>query len=139
MGAEVINALIPIKNILGAVPVMNIPIDHQHLADPVLLRELGFSAAEIDATAFYTPGEHAECPVCKGVGYKGRRAIAEALYFSRAVRHLIVKARGDVDEDAIRDQAVAEGMLTLVASAREIVKLGQTSIDEVLRVTTSDD
>ena len=107
--------------------------------DTVLLHELGFTDQEIATTAFYTTGDQPDCPTCKGVGYKGRRAIAEALYFSRAIRHLIVKAKGDVDEDAIRDKAVEEGMLTLVASAREIVKLGQTSTDEVLRVTTTDD
>ncbi len=110
-------------------------------ADPdlVLLRELGFTPEEIATITFYTPGDTPSCPTCKGVGYKGRRAIAEALYFSRAIRHIIVQAKGDVDEDAIRDKAVEEGMLTLVASAREIVKLGQTSTEEVLRVTTTDD
>ncbi|MEM1115574.1 MAG: GspE/PulE family protein [Bacteroidota bacterium] len=107
--------------------------------DLVMLRELGFSDEEIRTVPFYAPGDNPDCPKCKGVGYRGRRAIAEALYFSRAIRHLIVKARGDIDEDAIRDQAVRDGMLTLAASAREIVKLGQTSIDEVLRVTTSED
>ena len=107
--------------------------------DLVLLRELGFSEEEIQTVTFYTVGERPDCPACKGVGYKGRRAIAEALYFSRAIRHIIVKAKGDVDEDAIRDKAVEEGMLTLVASAREIVKLGETSTDEVIRVTASDD
>ena len=44
-----------------------------------------------------------------------------------------------MDEDAIRDQAVEEGMLTLVASAREIAKLGETSTEEILRVTASED
>ena len=107
--------------------------------DTVLLKELGFTPEEVQTTTFYAPGDDPTCPTCKGVGYKGRRAIAEALYFSRAIRHLIVAAKGDVDEDAIRDKAVEEGMLTLVASAREIVKLGQTSTDEVLRVTTTDD
>ena len=103
------------------------------------MSELGFSDEEIATTTFYKAGERESCPACKGVGYKGRRAIAEALYFSRAIRHIIVQAKGDVDEDAIRDQAVQEGMLTLVASAREIVKLGETTLDEVLRVTASDD
>ena len=107
--------------------------------DTVLLRELGFTAQEIAETTFYDAGERPNCPGCKGIGYRGRRAIAEALYFSRAVRHIIVNARGDVDEDAIRDQAVSEGMLTLVASARELVKLGETSVPEILRVTSSDD
>jgi type IV pilus assembly protein PilB len=107
--------------------------------DVVLLRQVGFTEEEIATTTFHVPGDNPECPGCKGVGYKGRRAIAEALYFSRTVRHLIVSAKEDIDEDAIRTAAVAEGMLTLQASAREIVKQGQTSVEEVLRVTTGDD
>ncbi|MDX1419530.1 MAG: ATPase, T2SS/T4P/T4SS family, partial [Rubricoccaceae bacterium] len=107
--------------------------------DPVLLQELGFTDAEIAETTFYRPGEDDHCKTCKGVGYKGRRAIAEALYFSRDIRHLIVKAGDEIDEDAIREKAVEEGMLTLVASGREIIKRGQTSVEEVLRVIATED
>ena len=107
--------------------------------DHVLLKQVGFTDEEIAQTTFYVPGDQPTCKTCKGAGYKGRRAIAEALYFSRAVRHLIVSAKDDISEDAIRTAAVAEGMLTLQASAREIVKQGQTSVEEVLRVTTGDD
>ncbi len=107
--------------------------------DHVLMEEIGFSAEEIRTLRFYGPGHNAHCPTCKGVGYKGRQAISEALYFTRAIRHIIVKAKGDIDEDAIRDKAVEEGMLTLTASAREIVKRGETSVEEVIRVTATED
>ena len=107
--------------------------------DHVLLQEIGFTDEEIEGVTFYRPGDNEHCPTCNGVGYKGRQAISEALYFSRAIRHLIVQAKGDIDEDAIRDKAIEEGMLTLNASAREIVKRGETSVDEVIRVTATDD
>ncbi len=107
--------------------------------DPVLLEEVGFTPEEIATRTFYTAGHRDGCPNCNGIGYKGRQAISEALYFTRAIRHMIVKAKGDVDEDAIRKVAVEEGMLTLLASAREIVKRGLTSIDEVIRVTAVED
>ncbi|MEM1043943.1 MAG: GspE/PulE family protein [Bacteroidota bacterium] len=107
--------------------------------DPVLLEEVGFVPEEIERLTFYTAGHRDGCPTCNGVGYKGRQAISEALYFTRAIRHMIVKAKGDVDEDAIRKVAVEEGMLTLLASAREIVRRGLTSIDEVIRVTAVED
>jgi type IV pilus assembly protein PilB len=107
--------------------------------DVVLLKQVGFTDEEIARETFYIPGDAPSCPKCKGVGYRGRRAIAEALYFSRAIRHLIVDAKDEIDEDSIRDTAIKEGMLTLQASAREIVKQGQTSVEEVLRVTTGDD
>ena len=105
--------------------------------DPVMLEKLGFTKEEISNTTFYVPGQDQECPVCKGVGYKGRRAVSEALYFSREVRHMIVEADKMIDEGAIKDQAVKEGMMTLRDSAREIVKLGQTSVREMIRVVTT--
>jgi type IV pilus assembly protein PilB len=107
--------------------------------DRVLLRELGFTEEEQEVTKFFKPTTGGSCPKCRGAGYKGRRAISEALYFSREIRHLIVNAGESIDEDAIRDQAVKEGMLTLMASAREVVKLGESSIEEVIRITASDD
>jgi type IV pilus assembly protein PilB len=107
--------------------------------DHVLLQEVGFTAEELESLTLYRAAQKETCPTCKGAGYRGRQAIAEALYFSRAIRHLIVKAKGDIDEDALREKAVEEGMLTLIASAREIVKRGETSIEEVIRVTATDD
>ncbi len=107
--------------------------------DKVLLRELDFSEQEINEVTFYKAGERPTCSECRGVGYKGRRAIAEALYFSRGIRHLIFGAGQNIDEGAIRDLAIEEGMMTLLASAREVVKLGETSVEEVIRVTASDD
>jgi len=106
--------------------------------DAVLLEELGFTPADIAEATFYEAGSNPRCRTCGGSGYKGRQAIAEALYFSRAIRHLIVEADDTVDEDAIRDTAIAEGMLTLLASAREVVKRGGTTVDELVRVVSTD-
>lgn len=106
--------------------------------DRLLLHELGFTDAEIAQTTFYRAGERSDCRTCGGNGYNGRQAIAEALSFSQAIRHLIVNADDAVDEDVIRDTAIAEGMLTLLASAREVVKRGETTIDELIRVVATD-
>lgn len=106
--------------------------------DPVMMKKMGFTDEEIGTTTIYQPGRNQNCKTCKGTGYKGRRAITEALYFSRAIRHLIVEATNMIDEGAIMDQAKKEGMLTLADSAREYVKLGQTSMMEMVRVTTTE-
>jgi type IV pilus assembly protein PilB len=106
--------------------------------DMVLLRELGFTDHDIENTTVFKAGEHAKCRTCRGTGYKGRRAISEALYFSREIRHMIVEAGGSIDEDAILGQAVKDGMLTLTASGREVIKLGQTSVEEVIHVVSSE-
>ncbi len=107
-------------------------------ADKVLLRSLGFTDEEIESTTFYVANNDRSCRTCKGAGFKGRRAMCETLYFSEAVRHMIVEAGESIDEDAIRDLAVSEGMLTLHDSARELVKMGETSVEEMVRVTASE-
>ena len=106
--------------------------------DLVLVRELGFTEEEIRSNVFYKATETGSCPNCKGRGYKGRRACAEALYFSPAVRAAIVAAGGDINEDEIREIAESEGMLTLAASARVLVGRGEVSIDEMMRVTAGE-
>ncbi|MBT8400587.1 MAG: GspE/PulE family protein [Rhodothermia bacterium] len=107
--------------------------------DTMLMSELGFSDEEVQNTTFYKAGSRNRCKSCNGMGYKGRRAISEALYVTKAIRQLIVSAGETVDEDAIRDTAISEGMLTLMASAREVAKMGETSVEEIIRVTTQDD
>ncbi|OZC04521.1 type II secretion system protein E [Rubricoccus marinus] len=106
--------------------------------DLIMARELGFSEEEIASTTFYEPNAGGACPNCKGRGYKGRRAVAEALYFSPAIRQAIVEAGDTIDEDGIRELAISEGMLTLQASARELVKRGDTSMSEMMRVTAGE-
>ncbi len=106
--------------------------------DPVMLEKMGFSEEDISSLTFYKQGHNPQCKTCKGTGYKGRRAISEALYFSRSIRHLIVEADKQINEQEILDQAVKEGMLTLSDSAREVVRMGETTILEMLRVVTTD-
>ncbi len=106
--------------------------------DPVLLKHLGFSEEDIETTTFYKKGEDESCFHCGGRGYKGRQAIAEALYFSPAIRKLIVESGTSIDEDGLRQLAIEEGMLTLAASAREVVKAGNTTIEEMLRVVAGE-
>jgi type IV pilus assembly protein PilB len=78
------------------------------------------------------------CDECGGSGYKGRMAIHEALYFTKELRHLIVKSGEEVDEELLKDQAKKDGTLNLRESGLEKVKLGMTSIEEVLSSTTED-
>ena len=78
------------------------------------------------------------CPKCNNSGYKGRMAIHEALYFTKAIRDMIVRAGEEVDEDAVRVQSKKDGTLTLRESGLEKVKQGLTSLSEVLAGTMDD-
>src|SRR5690606_15183187 len=86
----------------------------------------------------YKAGNNSGCRTCKGNGYKGRRAISEALYFSREIRHMIVEADTKIDEDGLRELARSQGMLTLQDSAREVVKMGESFVEAMMRVTMSE-
>ncbi len=64
-------------------------------------------------------------------GYKGRIGIHEVLHVSPAIKELVM---GSGTADAIELQARKEGMLTMVEDGIYKAALGQTSIEEVLRV-----
>jgi type IV pilus assembly protein PilB len=78
------------------------------------------------------------CDKCNGTGYKGRMAIHEALYFTKEIRQIIVRSGVEVDEEKIRIQAKKDGSRSLRESGFEKVKLGLTSIEEVI-ASTSDE
>lgn len=77
--------------------------------------------------------EHAGgCDDCNGTGYKGRMGIYEVLANSLEVQKLIV---GNATSNAIQDQSIKEGMVTMQTDGFIKALRGQTSIEEILRVT----
>ncbi|RMG64714.1 MAG: type II/IV secretion system protein [Calditrichaeota bacterium] len=102
--------------------------------DPSIPAALGMSQEEIKNTVFYRA---VGCDKCNG-GYKGRVAIHECLYFSRAVRKMIFRSGSEIDEEALRELGMREGMQTLRQAALERVKQGITTLEEVAKSTTDD-
>jgi type IV pilus assembly protein PilB len=102
--------------------------------------EAMMKAADLDIAEWrnYIVYEPNGCEKCGKTGYKGRLAIHEALYFTRPIREAIVKSGVEVDEERIRVQARKDGMLNLREAGLEKVKLGLTSIEEVLASTSED-
>lgn len=74
------------------------------------------------------------CANCNKVGYKGRIGIYEVLRNSEAIQKLIV---ANSTSEAIQDQAIKEGMVTMQLDGFIKALRGQTSIEEILRVTAS--
>jgi len=71
------------------------------------------------------------CSRCNNVGYRGRICILEVMTISERIERACVD-HASVDE--IRRMAVEEGMTTLREDGFEKVRMGVTSIQEVLRV-----
>jgi general secretion pathway protein E len=72
------------------------------------------------------------CGHCRGTGFKGRRAIAEILNLNDEIRELII-AREPIRR--IREAAAANGTRFLREAAVEMVKHGETTLQEINRVT----
>ncbi|MGH2819474.1 MAG: type II secretion system ATPase GspE [Actinomycetota bacterium] len=71
------------------------------------------------------------CPACGKTGYKGRMAVHEVMSVSEDLERMVVEHASSED---MKKVAVEQGMLTLRADGMEKVRLGQTSIEEILRV-----
>jgi len=72
------------------------------------------------------------CGFCRGTGYKGRKAIAEMLHLNDEIRELIV-AKEPIRR--IKEAARRNGTRYLRESALDLVKQGETTLQEINRVT----
>lgn len=99
------------------------------------LRGIGFSDEEIASTTFY---KAVGCEKCFDTGFKGRAAIMEALYFSKEIKRIILESGGEINEELLKETAVKNGMLTLRASGRERIKIGVTTVEEIIAITVDD-
>ena len=75
------------------------------------------------------------CPKCGGSGYKGRVGVYEVMQNSERLQQLINQG---ATTDRIKETAVDEGMVTLLAYSLNLVREGYTTLEEVERVTFSD-
>jgi type II secretion system protein E len=97
--------------------------------DANYLRRIGFPAADIEtAKVWHGVG----CEHCRQQGYQGRKGIYELLVVSEAIRPLIMNRSSAT---AIAQRAMDAGMRTLRNDGWIKVKGGETTIEEVLRVT----
>ena len=75
------------------------------------------------------------CASCRGTGYRGRRAIAESLRMNDELRQLLSE-RAPISQ--IKQAAMRSGMTTLRTAAVKLVAAGETTLEELNRVTIVD-
>jgi type IV pilus assembly protein PilB len=95
-----------------------------------VLTEAGLSGSDLDAIFFEGEG----CAACDDSGYRGRVGLYEVMPITAEQRRLITNHASNAD---IRDQAVADGMLTLRQDGLTKMRAGITTLDEVLRETSN--
>ena len=76
------------------------------------------------------------CDLCRQTGYQGRLAIYEICVVTEPLKKLIMQKR---DGGELKQCAIAQGMLTLRQDGWRRVAEGKTTIEEVVRVTQTDE
>jgi general secretion pathway protein E len=97
--------------------------------DAEQLARLGMTGEASEEAEVY---EAVGCEQCKGTGYSGRSAIHELFVLDDEIQRAILDGS---DANQLREVARAKGMATLYEDGMRKVLAGQTSLDEVLRVT----
>ena len=96
------------------------------------LLDIGFKKEEIGSFKCY---KGKGCSACGDSGYKGRIALYEVMPLREEIKELVIKGATSID---LKKAAINSGMMTLRMSGLKKIKEGVTSIEEVLRVTFSD-
>jgi type IV pilus assembly protein PilB len=97
------------------------------------LIDAGVPAAEVGEYVCY---RGVGCPTCNNTGYKGRIGIYQVMPMFEGIRELILAGANTAE---IKRESMRLGVKTMRQSALTKLKEGATTLEEVLRVTVSDD
>ena len=75
------------------------------------------------------------CRTCQGLGYKGRVGVYEVL---RINENLATAIAQEASTDRLRKLAIEGGMKTLLGYGLELVRQGQTTLEEIQRMILTD-
>ena len=103
----------------------------EHPTPKEALMEIGFTAEEAEKTKTY---KGRGCPTCNDTGYKGRIGLYEVMEVTDEIRELILIGASALE---LRKKSIEDGMITLRESGLQKVRLGVTTIEEVLRETVA--
>jgi type II secretory ATPase GspE/PulE/Tfp pilus assembly ATPase PilB-like protein len=92
------------------------------------VRNLGLKPEATQGVTFY---KAVGCDECLQAGYRGRLAIFEIMLMSSEIAKLTMTRS---DTGLIKQEAVKEGMTTLVEDGLRRIREGVTSLEEVLSV-----
>ena len=102
-------------------------VDLDHMLDLLKKENAVDPKATWSTIPFYKPKSTSECEN----GYSGRIGIHEVLKNSSAIKELIIRS---ATAEEIQEQAIKEGMLTMLQDGIYKAVTGVTTIEEVLRV-----
>jgi general secretion pathway protein E len=97
---------------------------------PELLESVGWTHR---ANELFHKGEG--CRACRNTGFRGRSGIYEVMVVDPEIKRLIQKSASEAD---IRLYLAETGWRTLRDKALDVVERGESTLEEVLRVTRSE-
>jgi len=100
-----------------------------HVPTQALLRQLGLPPKADGDWCFYAGSG---CADCQQTGYRGRLGLFELLTATEAFRDRVVQGASLVE---IRQQAVADGLVSLREAGLAAILAGETTAEEVLKYT----
>lgn len=98
----------------------------EYVPDTELLSRLSLREEELPFKFYHGSG----CSHCDNTGFKGRTAIEEVMVMGYKMRELVQE---QATADTLREAAMATGMTTLGISGLAKIRMGITTIEEVLR------
>jgi general secretion pathway protein E len=108
----------------------------EYVPEDTVLEEVGLTQGDLDGVGGHVyRARDGGCEECLGLGYRGRTGIYEVLKVEDEVRNLVMNRD---DASNIKRAACENGMHTLREDGALKVLSGETSIEEVLRVTQED-
>jgi type IV pilus assembly protein PilB len=94
--------------------------------DPAVIKTSGLTEAQMAGRTFY----HGKgCPECRTQGFRGRKGIYEIMVMNSQIREMTFNG---ASTDALRKQAINDGMHTLLMDGMRKVLDGLTTLEEVL-------
>lgn len=92
------------------------------------LQSLGIKREDLPQNTLY---RGKGCAYCYHTGFKGRQGVYELMPVNHAINKQIVLSPDAIE---MRRVALAQGMISLLSHGAELVKIGATTVAEVLRV-----
>jgi type IV pilus assembly protein PilB len=99
--------------------------------EPDVLEAAEIPAEKLEQMKFF---KGKGCDQCDGTGYRGRQGLYEVMAITSKLRRMIMHSEG---AEAMKGQAVADGMLTLRDDGLIKVQRGITTLEEILKETAA--
>ena len=128
-----INGLFALNNPTNIRYIHNLEVEYYQSRDNKKISSKALSTSETRLKRIWT-NNLSGCPSCHNTGFSGRIAVVEILKNSPEIERLIITKSKDI---LINKQAVKEGMINYLIDGLLKVLVGETTIDEIIKLTKS--